>query len=144
MSRKNRRRKQLPDPFEVVIESLSHEGRGIAHHNGKIVFVFAALPGERVKIQLNKTHRKYSEASVVEILEASPQRIQPHCEHFSMCGGCSMQHVSSGNQLELKQQSVLEMMQHAGIDIGEVIPALTAESWGYRRKARLGVKYVIK
>ena len=144
MSRKNRRRKQLPEPFEVVIEGLSHEGRGIAHHNGKIVFVFAALPGERVKIQINKTNKRYSEASVTEILEASSHRIQPHCEHFSMCGGCSMQHVSSEYQLELKQQSVLEMIQHAGIDIGEVLPPIISQAWGYRRKARLGVKYVIK
>ncbi|MBT3204788.1 MAG: 23S rRNA (uracil(1939)-C(5))-methyltransferase RlmD [Gammaproteobacteria bacterium] len=143
MSRKKRRR-QPPEPFEVVIENLSHEGRGIAHHNGKIVFVFAALPGERVIVQVNKTNKKYSEATVIEILEASPHRIEPHCAHFSVCGGCSMQHVSSAYQLELKQQSVLEMMDHAGINIGEVIPALTAESWGYRRKARLGAKYVIK
>ncbi|MCP4078047.1 MAG: 23S rRNA (uracil(1939)-C(5))-methyltransferase RlmD [Gammaproteobacteria bacterium] len=143
MSRRNRRR-QLPEPFDVVIENLSHEGRGIAHHNGKIVFVFAALPGERVTIQINKTNKKYSEASVVEVLEASAHRITPHCAHFSVCGGCSMQHISSAYQLELKQQSVLEMIGHAGIDIGEVIPALTSDTWGYRRKARLGVKYVIK
>ncbi len=143
MSRRKRRR-QLPEPFEVVIESLSHEGRGIAHHNGKIAFVFAALPGERVKIQINKTNKRYSEATVVEVLEASPHRIKPYCDHFSVCGGCSMQHVSSSYQLEIKQKSVLEMMQHAGISIGEVIPALMAESWGYRRKARLGAKYVLK
>ncbi len=144
MSRKKNRRRQLPEPFEVVIESLSHEGRGIAHHNGKTVFVFAALPGERVKIQINKDNKRYSEASIVEIIEASDHRIKPKCEHFSICGGCSMQHVSSQYQIDLKQQSVLEMMNHAGIEIGEVLPVLTAEPWGYRRKARLGVKYVIK
>ncbi|MDJ0834093.1 MAG: 23S rRNA (uracil(1939)-C(5))-methyltransferase RlmD [Gammaproteobacteria bacterium] len=138
------RKRRLPEPFEVTIEGLSHEGRGIAHHNGKIVFVFAALPGERVRIQINKSTKKFSEASVVEVLEASPQRIEPHCPHFSLCGGCSMQHVSSEYQLELKQQAILEMMTHAGIDIGEVIPPLTDAPWGYRRKARLGVKYVHK
>lgn len=143
MARRSRRR-QLPEPFEVTIEGLSHEGRGICHHNGKIVFVFAALPGERVKIQINKTTKKFSEASVVEVLQASEHRIQPHCPHFSVCGGCSMQHVSADYQLELKQQSILEMMDHAGIQIGEVIAPITSEPWGYRRKARLGVKYVLK
>ena len=143
MSRRKRRR-ELPPPFEVVIEALSHEGRGIAHHNGKIVFVFAALPGERVKIQINQSNKKFSEASVVEVLEPSPLRIEPRCEHFGICGGCSMQHVSADDQIEIKQKSVLEMMQHAGIDIGEVLPPLRGEPWGYRRKARLGVKYVIK
>lgn len=143
MARRNRRR-ILPEPFEVEIESLSHEGRGICHHNGKIVFVFAALPGERVKIQINKTTKKFSEASVVEVIQASAHRIEPHCPHFSVCGGCSMQHVSDDYQLELKQRSVLEMMDHAGLKIGEIIPALKSAAWGYRRKARLGVKYVHK
>lgn len=143
MSRRNRRR-QLPEPFETIIEGLSHEGRGICHHNGKIVFVFAALPGERVKIQINKTSKKFSEASVVEVLQASEHRIKPHCPYFSVCGGCSMQHVSSDDQLQLKQRSILEMMDHAGIQIGELLAPITSKPWGYRRKARLGVKYVLK
>ena len=143
MARRSRRR-ILPEPFEVQIESLSHEGRGICHHNGKIVFVFAALPGERVKIQINKSTKKYAEASVVEILQASPLRIQPQCPHFSVCGGCSMQHVSSATQIDIKRQAVLEMFNHAGINIDHVIPPLTAEPWGYRRKARLGAKFVRK
>ncbi len=100
MARRSRRR-TLPEPFEVEIESLSHEGRGICHHNGKIVFVFAALPGERVKIQINKSTKKYAEASVVEILQASPLRVKPQCPHFSVCGGCSMQHVSSATQIDI-------------------------------------------
>ena len=143
MAKRNRRR-ALPEPFEAVIEGLSHEGRGICHHNGKIVFVFAALPGERVRVQVNNSTKKYAEGSVLEVLEASPHRITPHCPHFGVCGGCSMQHVDSVYQLELKQRSILEMFEHAGIEIGELLPALTAEPWGYRRKARLGVKYVRK
>ena len=143
MSRRNRQR-QMPEPFEATIEGLSHEGRGICHHNGKIVFVFAALPGEVVKIQINKTTKKYAEASVVEVITASPDRIQPHCPHFTVCGGCSMQHISPDTQLKLKQQSVQEMVEHAGIQVGEWLPALKSKPWGYRRKARLGVKYVIK
>jgi len=143
MSRKNRR-STFPAPFETVIEGLSHEGRGICHYDGRIVFVFSALPGERVLVQISKTTKHYAEANVLEVLEASPQRIQPHCRHFSMCGGCSMQHLSADDQVELKQQSVLQMMQHADISIEQVIPPLRAEVWGYRRKARLGVKFVRK
>ena len=143
MSRKNRR-SAFPAPFETVIEGLSHEGRGICHHDGRIVFVFSALPGERVIVQISKTTKHYAEANVLEVLEASAQRITPHCAHFSMCGGCSMQHLSADDQIELKQQSVLQMMQHANISIGQVISPLRAEVWGYRRKARLGVKFVRK
>ena len=141
---KRSRKRHLPEPFEVSIRGLSHEGRGIAHHNGKVVFVFAALPGERVKVQVNKSTKKYLEATVVEVIEASPERIEPHCPHFSVCGGCSMQHVSAASQIELKQQAILGMMAHAQVKIGEVMPPLTAGAWGYRRKARLGVKYVHK
>ncbi len=142
MARNRRRRK--PEPFEVLIEGISHEGRGICHHNRKIIFVFAALPGERVKIQIDKTTKKLSEASVLEVIQASPHRIEPRCPHFSVCGGCSLQHIGVDYQLKIKQQAILEMMDHAQIGIGEVIPPLKSVAWGYRRKARLGVKYVIK
>ena len=143
MARRSRRR-VMPEPFEVEIESLSHEGRGICHHNGKTVFVFGALPGETVKIEINKTNKTYAEATTLEVIKASPDRVDAHCPHFSLCGGCSMQHVSQQTQLKIKQQSVLEMMEHAGLDIGEILPPITSEPWGYRRKARLGVKFVIK
>jgi 23S rRNA (uracil1939-C5)-methyltransferase len=143
MSRRNRRR-ALPQPFDTVIEGLSHEGRGICHHNGKTVFVFAALPGERVTVQINKSTKKYAEASVLDVIEPSPKRIQPLCPHFSVCGGCSMQHLDSDDQIEIKQKAILEMMHHAGVTIDKVLPALRSSQWGYRRKARLGVKYVQK
>ena len=143
MARRSRQR-VMPEPFEVDIENLSHEGRGISHHNGKTIFVFGALPGERVKIELNKSNKTYAEATAIEVIKASPDRIEPHCPHFKMCGGCSLQHVSQDTQLRLKQESLLEMLQHAGIEIGEVLPTITSKPWGYRRKARLGVKFVQK
>ena len=143
MSRKSRRKK-LSEPREAVIESLSHEGRGITHINGKTVFVFGALPGERVLLQIQKIRRKFDEASTLEVLQPSPQRIQPKCAAFSVCGGCSLQHLSGDDQLALKQQSLIDMMEHAGLKPAELVPPLRATSWGYRRKARLGVKYVPK
>ncbi|MFT5504716.1 MAG: 23S rRNA (uracil1939-C5)-methyltransferase [Gammaproteobacteria bacterium] len=139
-----RRRKLLPPPFVVEIESLSHEGRGIAHHNGKIVFVFAALPGEKVLIQLQKSNKKYDEANVVEVLEASTDRIEPKCASFGTCGGCSLQHVTNEFQITSKQQSIEEMVSQSGVQVGEWASPLHAGSWGYRRKARLSVKFVHK
>ncbi len=142
--RSNRTRKIQSDPVEVTIESLSHEGRGISHIDGKTVFVFAALVGERVKIQLQKNRKKFDQATTLEVLEASSQRIEPRCEAFQTCGGCSLQHMSNDDQVAFKQQSLLERLEHAGIEVGEVMPALRADAWGYRKKARLGVKYVEK
>ncbi|MDH3634404.1 MAG: 23S rRNA (uracil(1939)-C(5))-methyltransferase RlmD [Gammaproteobacteria bacterium] len=139
---KRRRRSKLPEPRQVTIEAMSHEGRGIAHVNGKTVFVFGALEGETVQIQVLKRTRSYDQATVLEVIEASPQRIEPRCEAFQVCGGCSLQHLATDDQVALKQQALLDMMTHAGIEYDEVLPTLRAVDWGYRKKARLGVKYV--
>jgi 23S rRNA (uracil1939-C5)-methyltransferase len=141
---RRRRRKQLPAPSVVHIESMSHEGRGITHIDGKTVFVFGALKGEEVQIQIRKTNRNYDQAVTLEVIKASTKRVQPKCDAFDVCGGCSLQHMDNDDQVAFKQQSLLEMMGHAGVEIAEVIPALRSAAWGYRRKARLGVKYVHK
>jgi 23S rRNA (uracil1939-C5)-methyltransferase len=139
-----KRRNRLPEPTTVVIEGMSHEGRGIAHINGKTVFVFGALIGEEVKIQIRKSNRKYDEAITLEVIQAAEARIEPKCAAFEVCGGCSLQHMSSDDQVAFKQQSLIDTMQHAGVTIGNVMPALRSHPWGYRKKARLGVKFVRK
>ena len=144
MSARRRRRSRQAEPREVTIESMSHEGRGIAHVNGKTVFVFGALLGEKVLIQIQRSSRKFDQATTLEVIESSPQRIEPRCAAFQVCGGCSLQHLDNEDQLVLKQQALLDMMKHAHIDFGKLIPALRADAWGYRKKARLGVKYVEK
>ena len=129
----------------VKIEKLSHDGRGIAVVEGKTLFIQGSLPGETVTYRVLKKHRQYSEAEVVDVLTASPQRTQPGCAHFAICGGCSLQHMSTASQLQLKQQVLLEQLQHFGRVTPEtVLPPLTLADWGYRHKARLGVKFVIK
>ncbi len=143
MARK-RRSRQRPEPATVRIEAMSHEGRGIANINGKTVFVFGALRNELVKIQIQKISRNFDQATTLEVIEASPQRIDAKCEAFERCGGCNLQHLSNDDQIEFKQNTLLEMMQHAGVEASEIIEPLQASSWGYRRKARLGVKYVRK
>ena len=143
MSRR-RRRSKLPEPQQVTIESLSHEGRGIAHINGKTVFVFGALPGETVQIQILKTSSKFDQATTLEVIEASPMRIEARCEAFQVCGGCSLQHVENDDQVNMKQQSLLEMMSHAGLEPTHWLEPIRADAWGYRNKARLGVKHVEK
>ncbi len=139
-----RRRKKLPEPAVVRIERLSHEGRGIAHINGKAVFVFGALEGEQVRIQVTKTSRNFDQATTLEVIEPSASRIEPKCDVFQVCGGCSLQHLDNDDQVAFKQLSLLDMMQHAGVEVEQTIPPLRSSIWGYRRKARLGVKYVRK
>ena len=140
MSRRGRR-KQLPEPQQVTIDSMSHEGRGIARVNGKTVFVFGALTGETVRIQVVKSTRNFDQATTLEVIEPSAQRIAARCEAFQLCGGCSLQHLASEDQVTLKQQTLLDMMAHAGVATGELLAPLCANAWGYRKKARLGVTF---
>lgn len=139
-----RRRKKLPtEPVRASIETLSHDGRGITHINGKVTFISRALPGEEVMFRYTSKRGKFDEGDTVEVLKASPQRIEPRCPHFGVCGGCSLQHLSPEDQIAAKQERLLENLTHLGkVSPDTVLPPLTAEPWGYRRKARLGVKFM--
>lgn len=133
------------EPIETSIQSLSHDGRGVATIQNKTTFVSDALPNEVVLCKIIKKHRRYDDAVATEILSASPMRVQPACPHFTICGGCSMQHIEINAQVQLKQQTLLEQLQHFGkVTPKEILPPLVGNPWGYRRKARLGVRYVIK
>jgi 23S rRNA (uracil1939-C5)-methyltransferase len=145
MSRR-RRVTRLPEPREYVgVDSLAHDGRGVAHIDGKAVFIEGALPGETVAIDYLATHRHYDEARVRTVHEPSPHRVEPRCAHFGVCGGCSLQHLDAGQQILAKQQVLLENLQRIGrVTPAEVLEPLRGPVWGYRGKARLGVKDVIK
>lgn len=132
-------------PVEAVIESLSLEGKGITHIDGKAVFVGGALPGEKVVFTYTAINRKFDEGYISEVLEASPERVEPGCPHFQICGGCSMQHLEVERQIHHKQQAMLDALKHIGKVIPEtVFDPMVGDLWGYRRKARLGVRYVRK
>lgn len=136
--------KALP-ALELQVEGLSHEGRGIAHHEGKVIFVEGALPGERVKARIYARQRRFDEARVEELLSGSPERVEPPCVYANICGGCSMQHMETSAQIRFKQQVLAEHFKHfGGLSPEQWLPPLTAETLAYRRKARLGVRYVIK
>lgn len=127
------------------IQALSHEGRGIAKIAGKTVFIDGALPGETVKFSYQKRKRRYDEGKVIEIIQASQDRVVAPCPHFSLCGGCSLQHLDPNAQLLFKQNMVLEQLRHfGGVSPERILPPLLGPTTGYRRRARLGVKYVIK
>ena len=100
---------------------------------------------EEVNFRYTAQHKNYDEGEVVEILRASPQRITPRCPHFGVCGGCSLQHLDPQAQLEHKQQILIENLERIGNIYGvDMLPAIAGPLWGYRRRARLGVKYVLK
>ena len=141
-----RRKKKLPEgTFPATIESLSHEGRGISHINDKVTFIRGALPGEHVQFEYTLQRAKFDEGQVTEVITPSPHRVQARCPHFGICGGCSLQHLSPEQQIQHKQDSLLDQLQHIGkATPKEILPPLTGPIWAYRTKARLGVKYVEK
>lgn len=133
------------EPEQATVESLAHDGRGVARLAGKTVFVDGALPGERVVLRRTRSHRRYDEAVTVEVLEAAPGRVEPRCEHFGTCGGCSLQHLDAALQLGAKQGHVAEQLARLGrVEPDRWLAPLTGPAWHYRRRARLGVKYVHK
>lgn len=143
--RGRRRKKRLPEELvEVEITAMSSEGRGIAHVNERTVFIDQALLGERVLFKYTRLTSKVAEGSAVEVLKASELRVEPKCDAFKMCGGCSLQHMSSAAQVELKQAMLLDQLKHNEVSPEEVLPPLLGPEYGYRTKARLGVRYVHK
>ena len=145
-SRKRRRKKRLPEELiEATIESLSDEGRGIAHVEERPVFIDQALAGERVRFKYTRLTSKIAEGRTEQVLVASSDRVVPECSAFGRCGGCSLQHLDSRAQISLKQDALIKQLRYIGGVVPEHVPEpITAEVWGYRSKARLGVRYVVK
>ncbi|MGJ8524570.1 23S rRNA (uracil(1939)-C(5))-methyltransferase RlmD [Halomonadaceae bacterium LMG 33818] len=126
------------DILEVL--RLSHDGRGVARQSdGKTVFIDQALPGEKVRIKIHRQRSRYNEAHVAEWLSTSPDRVEPQCQHFHQCGGCRLQHMDIRAQRTFKQHVLGEHLEREGLS-AERIGILSDAPYGYRRRARLGVK----
>jgi len=143
---RRRRKKKLPEAAVFAeIESFAHDGRGITHVDGKVTFVDGALPGEKVEFIYTDIRRDYAAGRVEKVIESSSLRVEPKCEYYGVCGGCSFQHLESNAQIGIKQKILSEQLARIG-KLSEVAfwPPLTGSYWGYRYKARLGAKYVAK
>jgi 23S rRNA (uracil1939-C5)-methyltransferase len=134
-----------PQTFEAEVVDLAADGRGIARIDGKVVFIAGALPGERVTLRMLRRRRHLDEADLVDILVASPDRVEPRCAHAGICGGCTLQHLTPEAQLAYKQRHMLDTLKRIGGVVPQrLLPPLAGNPWAYRRRARLGVKYVHK
>lgn len=127
------------------IVDLDHDGRGIARVGGKVTFVRGALPGERVRYRLYRQGKQSDEALLGAVEQASPDRVEPRCAHFGVCGGCSLQHLSESGQRAFKQKQLLDALERIGrVTPGQVAAPIAGPGWGYRRRARLSVKHVAR
>jgi 23S rRNA (uracil1939-C5)-methyltransferase len=128
----------------ATVVALTHTGEGVVR-GGKTIFVAGALPGETVKYRRRRTHRQHDEAELVEVLTPAPERVTPRCPHFGVCGGCALQHLTPEAQLEAKQSELRDNLERLGrVTPRDWLPALRGPVWGYRRRARLGAKFVTK
>lgn len=135
------------DCFEIEIESMNLDGKGIAQRNGKPVLIAGALPGERVRYERVKLKPRYEVGKIVEILRASEHRVEPQCAHFGFfqeaCAGCSLQHLEVSAQLVLKQQTLIDAFSQIGkIHPETLLTSVDGPSWGYRHRARLSARFV--
>jgi 23S rRNA (uracil1939-C5)-methyltransferase/tRNA (uracil-5-)-methyltransferase len=134
-------RKFKPHPFayhqelEVRIESLTNEGTGVSRVDGWVVFVAFALPGELVRCRVFRNHKNYSEADLLTVIEAAPQRVEPQCALFGKCGGCQYQNLAYDEQLRWKRRQVAELLQRMARIEHPVEPVIPSPArLGYRSK----------
>jgi len=128
------------------IESLDLEAQGVAHNGeGKVVFVEDALPGEEVRVAVRRRKNNWEQAALVDLRKASAQRVVPRCPHFGVCGGCKMQHLHVAAQVATKQRAVEDALWHLGkVRPERVLRPIEGPAWGYRQRARLSVRHVVK
>ncbi|MDR1888946.1 MAG: 23S rRNA (uracil(1939)-C(5))-methyltransferase RlmD [Zoogloeaceae bacterium] len=128
-----------------VIEALDHEARGIARQEGKVIFIDGALPGETVEYASYRKKPDYEQAHLVRVIQPTSARITPHCPHFGVCGGCAMQHLAFSAQVAAKQRILEDNLWHIGrVRPEQILPPIQGAAFGYRHKARLGVRKVPK
>lgn len=126
-------------------EALTHEGLGVAHLDGKAVFIHGALPHEKVRFRYHNKHSRYDVGTVLEVIEPAVSRVAPRCPHFGICGGCTLQHMDPQAQILAKERILLETLAHVGKVVPErILPPILGPAWGYRRRARLGARFVPK
>ncbi|MCV2403834.1 23S rRNA (uracil(1939)-C(5))-methyltransferase RlmD [Marinomonas sp. C2222] len=138
-ARRSPKKSPLGPSQTFVIDGLTHEAKGVARSQGKVVFVEGALPGETVTAQITKFGRRFDEAKLTEVLQESDSRVTPACEHFHSCGGCSFQHLTNSSQLSAKSDWLKGQMRR--VFPQGLLESLTDTPLEYRRRARISVDH---
>ncbi len=134
----------------LMVDALDLEGQGIARReDGKVVFIEGALPNEHVRVRVLRRKNQWEQGVMQDLLRKSPLRVPPRCPHFGLmdgaCGGCKMQHLDAAAQVAAKQRVLEDNLWHlAKVKAETMLPAIHGPSWGYRYRARLSVRHVIK
>jgi 23S rRNA (uracil1939-C5)-methyltransferase len=139
----------LPEGW-LRVRSLDMDAQGIARRpDGKVVFIEGALPGELVSVKVGRKKNSWEQGTLTELHRESPLRVAPGCPHFGLhqgaCGGCKMQHLDAAGQVAMKQRVLEDNLWHlAKVKAESVLRPIQGPAWGYRYRARLSVRYVVK
>ena len=135
---------RLPEtltPETLTIEKLVYGGEGLARLEGKVVLVPFVLPGEVVRVEIERAKNDLWRGRLIEVLQPSPLRIAPGCPYFQRCGGCQYQHIDYPAQLEQKREILREVLQRVGkIEFAGEIGVISGEPWQYRNRVQLHVE----
>ncbi len=127
---------RIGDELELAIDTLAFGGRGVARHDGVVVFVAGGLPGDRVRARILKVKQRHGEAVRIETLSFGPDHVEAPCPHFGVCGGCRWQDLAYERQLEHKQAQIGDALQRIGglteYEMHDIVPAV--KQLGYRNK----------
>lgn len=133
----------VEESISASIHDLTHDGRGVTEIEGRRIFVAGALPSEQVLIKPRRRRRRFQEAELVSIVTPARNRTPAGCEYFGRCGGCAIQHLDYEAQVAFKQDVVAEAFTRiGGVTPRDWLDPVVGQQWGYRRRARLSVKFV--
>jgi len=139
----NKQSNNIKQSDRVIIDKLDLNGCGVGRYQNKPIFVAGSLPSEVVEVRITAQKNKYTLAKLLNIKKTSDHRVVAQCQHFSVCGGCDLQHLDYEEQLLFKQKKVIELLSRSGIS-SEQLPwqaPIQSDQWHYRRKARIGVQF---
>ncbi|HHH35727.1 MAG TPA: 23S rRNA (uracil(1939)-C(5))-methyltransferase RlmD [Gammaproteobacteria bacterium] len=129
--------------FTARVTALADDGRGVAEVEGRPIYIEGALPGETVRFHYLRRRKRSAGGRTVEVLQASPRRVVPPCAHADRCGGCRLQHLDPAAQLAFKEKHLRERLEACGgLAPAQWLPSLEGPHLHYRRRARLGARYI--
>lgn len=128
--------------IELELTAMAHGGSALGRHEGRVIFVPYAIPGEVVRVRLTKEHTRWARADLVEVVRPSPHRVEPPCPYFGpdKCGGCQFQHIDYDGQVRFKQEVVADQLARIGkleVTVEDAIGA--AHPWDYRNNVQFHV-----
>jgi tRNA/tmRNA/rRNA uracil-C5-methylase (TrmA/RlmC/RlmD family) len=129
----------VKDPVRLTIEDLAFGGEGVARHEGRVIFVPWVIPGEVVEAEIIEEKKRFARARLRRVIEPSPDRVEPRCAYYGVCGGCQYQHLAYAAQLRVKQKQIADLFERVGGFSQAAVASIEPcpQPYGYRNRLML-------